>query len=400
MRIASSPTQTPPPGAAPLLPTDRPLQWLGGLTPAQFMKRHWQRKPLLVRQAMPDYAHRFASQDLCELACEDDSEARLIRRQRGRWRLDTGPFEPEDFDALPRRDWTVLIQGVNLVDDAAHALLDRFRFLPSARLDDVMISLAAPGGGVGPHFDSYDVFLLQVEGRRRWRIGAQKDLSLKPGVPLKILADFQPETEYILEPGDMLYLPPRYAHDGTAIDRCVTASVGFRAPSLQELQSQCLFHLAERLEQGPRKLYQDSGEAPTAMPGALPSRMVSDTLKALQAQKWDEDAVSACLGAYLSEPKANVFFDGPKAPLSLARFLHMASRAGVVADRKSILLYDARRFYINGESLEMTARLKNGLRRLADQRHLDGTLFVTIANDSSMVQCLHEWYLAGWISVA
>ena len=145
-----------------------------------------------------------------------------------------------------KREWTLLVQGVNLHDDRAHALMNRFRFIPDARLDDLMISYATDGGGVGAHFDSYDVFLLQVHGKRRWRIGAQRDLSLKPGLPLKVLQHFDAEEEWVLEPGDMLYLPPHIAHDGVAEGECMTASIGFRAPSTQELTGQFLYHLAER----------------------------------------------------------------------------------------------------------------------------------------------------------
>ena len=149
---------------------------------------------------------------------------------------------------MKQRAWTLLVQGVDLYDDRARALLDRFRFVPDARLDDLMISYATDGGGVGPHFDSYDVFLLQVKGKRRWRISAQKDLTLQAGLPLKVLQNFEPEEEWLLEPGDMLYLPPHIAHDGVAEGECMTCSIGFRAPSAGELTAQFLYHLAERGE--------------------------------------------------------------------------------------------------------------------------------------------------------
>ena len=153
-----------------------------------------------------------------------------------------GPFGGS-LPAVTRKAWTLLVQA-DLHVDAARALLDRFRFIPDARLDDLMISYATDGGGVGPHFDSYDVFLLQVEGRRRWRVGAQKDLSLQPDVPLKILENFEPSDEWVLEPGDMLYLPPHIAHDGVAEGECMTCSIGFRAPSAGELGAQFLYYLA------------------------------------------------------------------------------------------------------------------------------------------------------------
>ena len=199
----------------------RPLTLLGGLTAAQFMKRHWQRKPLLVRGAVPGLSSLVPTARLIELAGRDDVESRLIARQAGgRWQMKRGPFAPQDIPSPRSKRWTLLVQGMDLHDPAIHALMQQFRFVPEARLDDVMISHATDGGGVGPHFDSYDVFLLQAHGRRRWRIGRQRDLDLQPGVPLKILARFEPEEEFVLEPGDMLYLPTRWAHDGIAEGEC------------------------------------------------------------------------------------------------------------------------------------------------------------------------------------
>ena len=221
---------------------------LGNLTPSQFMRRYWQKKPLLIRQAIPNVEAPLSRDELFELADQDEVEARLITHFRNKWQLEHGPFAPDELPSVKQRAWTLLVQGVDLHDDRARALLDRFRFVPDARLDDLMISYATDGGGVGPHFDSYDVFLLQVHGKRRWRISAQRDLSLRPGVPLKVLQHFEPEEEWVLEPGDMLYLPPHIAHDGVAEGECMTCSIGFRAPSASELTAQFLYHLAERGE--------------------------------------------------------------------------------------------------------------------------------------------------------
>ncbi|SDV49309.1 cupin domain-containing protein [Chitinasiproducens palmae] len=382
------------------LAVDAPLPWLAGLSAAQFMKRYWQRRPLLVRNALPEFVDRFDPQTLCQLACDDDVEARLISQRRKRWQVESGPFEPERFDALPARDWTVLVQGVNLHDEVADALLDRFRFVPSARLDDVMISVAAPGGGVGPHFDSYDVFLLQTKGRRRWRIGAQQDLTLRDGVPLKLLANFVAEEEYVLEPGDMLYLPPKYAHDGVALDNCVTCSIGFRAPSLQELQVQCLFRLGDRLSDAEPALYRDAGAPATTSPGRVPERMASQLRAAMRKLRFDEPLLAETLGVYLSEPKATTFFDSPDRPAPLARFVLHASQVGIRADRKSILLYDERHFFINGEALALDESTRHAWQTLANSRQLEPTLFVTLANQTSIVQQIYGWYRAGWIGFA
>ena len=246
------------------------LALLGGLTPQQFMRRHWQKKPLLVRQAIPGFKPVLDRASLFRLAGEQQVESRLVQQQAKGWRMKQGPFGPRSLPALSAPAWTLLVQGVDLHDARAHALLQRFRFIPDARLDDLMISFATVGGGVGPHFDSYDVFLLQASGRRRWKIGRQKDLTLQEGVPLKILQNFEPEQEFVLEAGDMLYLPPRYAHDGLAeaargadgkAQDCMTYSIGFRAPGRRELAGELLQRLAdfdgEDQEGAPRQLYSD-----------------------------------------------------------------------------------------------------------------------------------------------
>ena len=196
------------------------LPLLGNITPAEFLRDYWHKKPLLIRQAIPGFKPLLPLEALAEMAKLNHVESRLITQVDGQWEMQHGPIE-----ALPPRDqreWTMLVQGANLYHKAADALLRQFRFIPDARLDDLMISFATDGGGVGPHFDSYDVFLLQAQGQRRWRISAQQDLDIIEGLPLKILSKFVADEEFLLEPGDMLYLPPQYAHDGMAVGDCMT----------------------------------------------------------------------------------------------------------------------------------------------------------------------------------
>ncbi|WP_321794550.1 cupin domain-containing protein [Caballeronia sp. J97] len=385
---------------APLPDELTPL--LGNRTPRQFMRRYWQKKPLLIRQAIPDIAAPLARDELFELADLDDVESRLITHFRNAWNLEHGPFAPDELPSVKKREWTLLVQGVNLHDDRAHALMNRFRFIPDARLDDLMISYATDGGGVGPHFDSYDVFLLQVHGKRRWRIGAQRDLSLKPGLPLKVLQHFEPEQEWVLEPGDMLYLPPHIAHDGIAEGECMTASIGFRAPSSHELTAQFLYHLAERASdasEGARgnARYRDPAQEPVANPAALPALLVERVGAILANVDWNEKDIAAFLGTYLSEPKANVVFDSPERALNEQKFIERAKKTGIRLDRKTILLYDARSYFVNGESAAMSSKLKKWLPELADSRRLEAKRFVTLTDESSMTALLHEWYRAGWI---
>ena len=205
------------------------LPLLGNITPAQFLRDYWHKKPLLIRQAVPGFKPLLPFEKLAELATRDYVESRLVTLEAGQWDLQHGPLHK--LPPRSQKEWTMLVQGINLQDDRADELLRQFRFVPDARLDDLMVSFATDGGGVGPHFDSYDVFLLQAEGQRKWRISAQKNLSLIEGLPLKILSKFKATEEFILEPGDMLYLPPHYAHDGIAIGDCQTYSIGFRSPS-------------------------------------------------------------------------------------------------------------------------------------------------------------------------
>ncbi|MDO8447728.1 MAG: cupin domain-containing protein [Rhodoferax sp.] len=374
----------------------KPLQLLGGLSPQLFMKRHWQKKPLLVRQAIANFEPLLDRGELFELASRDDVQARMVIQEPAQtpgWRFRHGPFERRAFPALKRPGWTVLLQGVDLHHDAVHELMNKFRFVPDARLDDLMISYATDGGGVGPHFDSYDVFLLQAQGRRRWRIGRQKDLTLQPDVPLKILANFVPEQEFVLEPGDMLYLPPRYAHDGIAMGECMTYSVGFRQPNRGELARELLQRLAEDAEDLVGvAAYRDPHQAATGQPGEIPAQMMEFARDALQAALKDPDALARALGEYLTEPKANVWFEAaePGATPSQGQM-----DGQVRLDRRTKMMFDARHIFINGESFTASGRDATMMRRLSDQRCLSRQdLGRTSTGARSLLQA---WCEAGWL---
>ena len=369
------------------LPITQPLAILGGLSPQQFMLRHWQKKPLLVRAAFPDMQALLSRAELFDLAARDDVESRLVVHKGGAWKMRRGPMTRRSLPPVSQADWTLLVQGVDLHDERAHALLSRFRFVPDARLDDLMISWASDGGGVGPHVDSYDVFLLQAQGRRRWRIGRQKDLALQEGVPLKILANFQPQQEYLLEPGDMLYLPPGYAHDGVADGECQTCSIGFRAPARGELARELLQRLAEDAQdEAGDALYRDAGMAAVESPGAVPPELQRFAADAVQAALRDPLALNRALGEYLTEPKANVWFDGASAPRSLG---------AVALDRRSRMMHDARHVFLNGESWRAAGRDATLMRRLADRRTLSAAE-VARASDGA-VELLRDWCQAGWL---
>lgn len=370
--------------------TMQPLALLGGLSPQQFMRQHWQKEPLLVRQAIPGFKPLLSRPQLFALAADDGVEARLLTRFDGRWRLRHGPLARRALPPLRQADWTLLVQGVDLHSDSTHALLQRFRFVPDARLDDLMISFATDGGGVGPHFDSYDVFLLQASGRRRWRVGRQADLRLLPDLPVKILARFEPEQEWLLEPGDMLYLPPLWAHDGVAEGECMTYSVGFRRPTSDELAGELLSRLADgAADRLPDQPYTDPAQDAVATPGAIPEALRAFARHAVQQAVADPAALDRVLGEWLSEPKAHVWFDrtddGRDEPPA----------AVLALDRRTRMLHDAHGVYINGESLASRGTDLRLLRELADTRRLPVAARQRLSEGGRAA--LRQWIQAGWL---
>jgi 50S ribosomal protein L16 3-hydroxylase len=376
-----------------------PLALLGGISPDQFMSQYWQKKPLLIRAAVPDFKPLVDEKDLLDFAASDEVESRLVERSvkatANSWKLTPGPFP--QFSVEPpgakKKDWTLLIQGMDIQSPDVHTLLQQFRFVPDARLDDVMISLAGAGGGVGPHFDSYDVFLLQASGRRRWQISAQKDLSLVADAPLKILQNFKASQEFILEPGDMLYLPPRYAHDGVALDAgCQTYSIGFRAPRAGELARELLHRIAEEIADGmeddPKlaKLYEDKEQQATAQPGLLPAALTAFAHEAVSKALSDKTLIEQLIGEYLTDPKAGVYFEEGSLPKKFSSItLHPATR----------MSYDVRHMFINGQSFKCSGADAKLLRKLANERQLSATEL--IAGSAALMPAIGEFAKEGWL---
>ena len=348
-----------PPKAPQPLPIKAPWALLGGISPERFMKEYWQKKPLLVRGAIPAFAlsgqslaSPLSMADLVNLAGQKNVESRLIKSKP--WSLGHGPFKKTEIPALSEKDWTLLVQGVNGHHPAAKTVMSWFRFIPEARLDDLMISIAGPNGGVGPHVDSYDVFLLQMAGRRRWRISDQKDLRLKDGLPLKILKNFEATDDWVLEPGDMLYLPPNIAHDGIALDAgCQTWSVGFRVPTYKELVNEILWRTTEALENDPEfcQLYTDPHQPATKDPALVPDELIKVIQNKLNGIHWSKSDVSCTLAAVLSEPKPQVVFTPPTPLLGFAEFKKALRTQGLELSPLSKALYDKDFLYLNGESM-------------------------------------------------
>ena len=380
---------------------NQPLTILNGLTAKQFLRDYWQKKPLLVRHAVAGFVEPFNVAEILELAGREEAESRLITRRGRKWNMQHGPFSRQALRTAADSRWTVLVQDTQHFSDEAHQLLKEFAFIPYARIDDLMVSYAVKGGGVGPHFDSYDVFLLQGKGKRRWQISAQTDLRLKPGMPLKILSHFKAEAEWVLESGDMLYLPPGYAHNGIAETDCTTWSIGFRAPSKQELSVAFLDFLRDELALD--GLYADPDLAATRHPGQIDramERRVASLLGDLRDAAHDAACLHRFIGCYFTEPKVHVFFDPPDTPLSVRAFRNAVQKRGIGLDLRTRLLYDAagKQFYVNGEYIDAAGFVAADIalwQKLADERVLLLPR-LTSATDNA-IERLHAAYCDGYL---
>ncbi len=361
----------------------------GGISQRAFLRDYWRKRPLLVRGALdPAIAKIIDLASMRRLATRADVESRLVDVHRGRWRVKHGPIPRSSWPAGPARLWTLLVNGVNHHIPAVQQLLERFAFLSWARIDDVMASYAVPGGGVGPHVDSYDVFLVQGRGRRRWRIASPQEFELVDPAPLRLIKNFRAEDEYILAPGDMLYLPPGWGHDGVALEPCTTFSVGFRAPRADELGAAFLDWLHEhRLPDTVQLATGNSAGAPGEIPASL-AEAAGLILEHMRPSAADERRF---VGEYLSTPKPHVVFHAPRRPLAETAFARaLARRAHIALDPKSILLHRGGMWFMNGESFPAPHALRPCLKALADTRRAAGWPAVSSA-------LLFDWYLAGFI---
>jgi 50S ribosomal protein L16 3-hydroxylase len=338
------------------------IRLLGDLTPREFLRRHWQKRPLHIRSALPQFTGVVDERQMFALARRDDVESRIVERRAGKWDTQHGPFARV---APQKRNWTLLVSGVNLHEARADELLRRFSFIPQARLDDVMVSYATPGGGVGPHVDSYDVFLLQGEGRRRWTVwsGGKKT--------------------YLCGPGDLLYLPPGVRHDGVAVEPCFTYSIGFRAPRGAELGAAFLDWLHERGL--PDAQYRDPGLGASARAAKVPAEMIDFAAAVLGRIRWSRADVATFLGEHLSTPKAHVVFSAGR---------RMARAGTVRLDPKTQLLYSGRRFFINGEAFTVAPRSAMALRRLADARSAAAPELAR----AGLGRLISDWQRRGYVS--
>ena len=377
-------------------PTPPTSSVLGDRSPADFLDTYWQTRPLVVRDALPDFQSSLSPQELAGLACEEGVESRLILEEGGEhpWELRHGPFASEDFLDLPETHWTLLVQEVDRLIPEVGALLDRFRFLPDWRLDDVMVSYAPTHGTVGPHIDNYDVFLLQGAGHRRWQIGTEpvEDEEIVPDLDVRILADFEAEEEFVLGPGDLLYLPPRVAHYGVATDdRCMTYSVGFRAPRHQDLVANFLQHAIETLDSDAR--YSDPDLTPVDHPGEIHDNARRKVRRLLRELVRD-DAVDSWLGRYLTRPPRDREAVAPQTPITNDKLTDMLQagyelRPGPVA-RLAFIEHDdgSATLFANGSPIDLSPDLSYAARVVTGRQQIPNDTLTPHLEDDAFVELL------------
>lgn len=345
---------------------------LGGMSTKEFLRSHWQKKPLLVRNAFPRFQDPVDPDELAGLACEDGVESRIVRRKN--WEVTWGPQAEEIFASLPDRDWTLLVQEVNRWIPEAALLLEPFSFLPNVRVDDVMVSFAAPGGSVGPHLDSYDVFLVQGQGTRRWKYGTKKarDARFRSGLELRILERFTPDADEVLGPGDMLYLPPGFAHHGIGVTPCLTYSIGFRAPNAGEMWTS-LARIAASRPEGTR-LLEDPPLEPAKNPGAIPPAMLARVRETVRSLETTDDAIDRWFASFATRLTPDHVVTPPAKPPSAQAVFTRLRRGDAVARseegrwaylREGRLLYFAGAEYAVERSATALARALCASRRFA-----------------------------------
>lgn len=378
---------------------------LGGLTHEAFLRDYWQQKPLLIRQAIPGFGEELSPEELAGLACEEGVEARLILEKDGAkpWEVRHGPFAYEAFDNLPETHWTLLVQDVEKHIPDLKNITQAFDFIPNWRRDDLMVSYAADQGNVGPHTDQYDVFLLQGHGKRRWSVGntALQEAKLIDGLELCILEEFQADDSWDLEPGDMLYLPPGFAHHGVGIGDCMTWSIGFRAPTVKEMAVMLMERLLEDLPDETR--FVDAKRSPADDPSQIDSQSLAWVRTTLRdALQFDDSQVDRTFASLVSENKAHILSRVPEQTLDEDGLIE-ALQAGEQIWRDSysrftwlkendelVHLYaDGEEFTVKGESVHYVSELLNS-------NPLPENLCNALHTDVDLRRYLVEWINRGY----
>ncbi len=340
-----------------------------------FLRDYWQKKPLLIKNAFASWSNPLEPDELAGLACEEEVESRLILQTQNNWKLEHGPFAESRFGELDKKRWTLLVQAVDHYVPEVAALIEPFRFVPNWRIDDVMVSYAADEGGVGPHFDQYDVFLIQGLGKRRWQVGALCDhtTGLLPHDDLRLLANFEATDAWILEPGDILYVPPRIAHNGVAVgEDCMTYSIGFRAPSRSELIAHWCDHLLADMQDDDR--YSDANLHTQKNPGEISSEAIAQLHAMVTEKMLDRNAFARWFGQYNTTRKYPDIDWQPEEPIEVEElrdlilsasgaggfslYRNPASRFSFIRKNNSVLLFvDGHRFECSNETTALAEQL-------------------------------------------
>lgn len=376
------------------------MELLGGLTESEFLREYWQKKPLLIRQAIPGMTSPVDAGELAGLACEEGVESRLVieNKDGAPWQLEQGPFPEDRFSQLPESHWTLLVQGLDHWVPEVADLLARFRFIPNWRVDDIMASFAPKGGSVGPHFDQYDVFLLQAEGHREWRTGGHSDGNSPrvSGTPLNILSRFSEEQRWVLAPGDMLYLPPHLAHWGIACDDCITLSVGFRAPGHSDILTGFTDYLSDSLTDDQR--YADPHLSPTDSPGAITGDTLAQLEAILSQHIHNPQALGLWFGQAMTEPKHAGIVPAAEEPIDAETLLaRIEQGVGLRWNEGSRFAYldlpdepMARALFVDGERFILRGEARDLAPVLTDQHRHSADILAPFARDPALLELMAQ----------
>ena len=376
---------------------NRKTHILGKTSVDDFLKNYWQKKPLLIKNAIPNFVSPITESDLFIIAQNEEAVSRLIEYKQGIWQVKYGPFKKSDLPKKTNIPWTILVQNINHYFPFAESFLNLFKFIPYARLDDLMISYATKKGSVGPHFDSYDVFLFQAQGAREWKISDQKKFTLDKQSSIKIITNFKSKNSWVLKPGDMLYLPPNIGHWGISqSDDCVTYSIGFRAPGTFEIQSKFLDFIQDHLITNENEIYKDPNLTPQKNPAEISSNMTKAIRNIVDRLRWDKSSINHFIGQLLSEPIENSIFETRK-PLSLKAFEKSIVHKTLRLNSKTRMLFIKNNFYVNGEFIKIDKKYTSFLKQLANDREisLESTLNKRDLNALGIV--LLPLYEAGFV---
>jgi len=380
-------------------------QLLGGLTPETFLTDYWQKKPLLIRNAIANFKSPINPDELAGLACENEVESRLILERDGPhpWALEHGPFAEERFAELPESHWTLLVQECNKYVPELAALMDRFDFIPSWRVDDVMVSYAPDQGTVGPHTDQYDVFLLQGLGKRRWQISATPvdEKNRLPDLDLNIMRDFNATEEWILEPGDMLYLPPGLAHHGVAMGDCMTLSIGFRAPAHANILTGFTDSVASKF--GDNLRYSDPDLSLQEHSGEVSSDSLRQVREIIRSAISDNNsAIDSWFGRFITESKSGEPVIEPEQTLTPEQFLSLFQEHTMLERSESVRFAFIGKnggnvLFIDGKEYPLSVELSFAAPLLCDQRQYSYANLADKLAQSDFTSLLTELYNSGYV---